>query len=62
MLNTYEPDDCCGRHISNALRKDELETAERWECPKCGTEWTPAIIGEARHWSPRVHTAFVRKA
>lgn len=61
-LNTYEPDSCCGRAISKALRADMLNDTDRWECPKCGMLWTPemraATSGESdvtgvRHWMPR---------
>ncbi len=49
---TYEPDDCCGRRISRVL--DTLSAADSWECPKCGVEWRPAIVGTLRHWAPHV--------
>lgn len=53
MLQSYEPDPCCGKHISKAIRSEELDKREEWECPKCGLLWKPALEGTVRHWSPK---------
>jgi hypothetical protein len=54
MLNTHEPDDCCAKALSKALRSGALDKAETWKHEKCGLEWRPVHIGEARHWQPVV--------
>ena len=59
-MQSWEPDDCCGRLIGKALAAGALDTATSWECPKCGMEWKPeehsvTIGGEVhsvRHWRP----------
>ena len=50
-LDTIEPDDCCLRPLSKALR-DATAPMERWECSKCGLEWKPTGSGLMRHWRP----------
>lgn len=49
---THEPDDCCGKRISKALRDGTLDVSESWECPKCGLCWKPTIVEGLRHWAP----------
>ena len=53
MLQSHEPDQCCGKHISKALRAEELDTAAEWTCPRCGVLWTATIEGTVKHWSPK---------
>jgi hypothetical protein len=60
ILNSYEPDECCGDRISKALRSGALENKDSWTCPKCGMEWTPHSMGRINHWFPRTLTAIVR--
>lgn len=50
-LATHDEDECCGRHISKALRSGALDKGDAWTCPKCGTEWK-VTCGPIRHWSP----------
>lgn len=51
-LNTHEPDRCCGKHLAKALLKGSLDSVEHWDCPICGCEWKPKLVGEIRHWEP----------
>ena len=44
MLQSHEPDQCCGKHISKALRAEELDTAAEWTCPRCGVPCALAIL------------------
>ena len=37
-LHFVTEDPCCGKRLSKALLKLP-EATDRWECPKCGTEW-----------------------
>lgn len=59
-LNTYEPDSCCGRAISKALRADMLNDTDRWKCPKCEMLWTPEMRGDLRHWMPRPYFEVIK--
>jgi len=52
MENSYEPDTCCGKHIVRAISEGKLDAADSWECPKCGLEWKPRVVGTLRHWEP----------
>lgn len=53
MLNTVERDECCNKRWQKAANTGALDTAESWECPKCGTVWKPSIIEKTiRHWEP----------
>lgn len=51
-LNTHEPDACCGKHLSKALRSGLLDSLDTWMCPKCGMEWQPRMVETLRHWEP----------
>lgn len=66
ILNSHEPDDCCGRHINKAMREGKLDTATVFVCPRCGLEWKPLTVSDdytgevlAQHWTPRPHIAMV---
>lgn len=59
-LNSHEPDSCCGRAISKALREEQLNKIEEWVCAKCGMKWTPEMHGTIRHWMPRPYFIVVR--
>ncbi len=47
-LQTVDEDPCCHRRLLRALTKGLV--GDSWTCPKCGCEWRPMPIGEARHW------------
>lgn len=53
-LDSYEPDECCGTELAEALLAGQLAAREAWACPKCGAEWRPEVIGVLRHWRPAV--------
>lgn len=57
MLNSATiSESCCDKRINKAIAAGKLDTAERWECPKCGCEWLPTIInGAVRLWAPHVY-------
>jgi hypothetical protein len=59
-LNAYEPDKCCGRRISKALRSDLLNAVDEWTCPECGEKWTPEMRGAIRYWMPRPYFITIR--
>lgn len=59
MLNSHEPDPCCGKHISKALLSGALNDAIHWECPECGEQWKPELHGTVRHWQPHPFVAIV---
>ena len=63
MLDTYEPDDCCGKRLAKALLAATAPLSE-WTCPKCGTEWKPhtnQITGwRFRHWIPEAPVVVFR--
>jgi hypothetical protein len=52
QLQSYQPDECCGRHLVKGLLSGQLDAAESWICPACGCNWKPENKGELRHWSP----------
>ena len=74
ILNSHEPDECCGKHISKWLLTGSpfvIENAASWSCPECGTEWKPRVFAggddpnliwdqAVRHWSPHPVVAIVR--
>jgi len=60
MLDTYEPDDCCGKRLAKALLA-ATEPLMEWTCPKCGTEWRPhAMASDMRHWMPEAPVVVFR--
>lgn len=58
-FQTCEPDPCCAPPLQKAMDAGALDAAETWECPKCGCEWKPRMVGPIRHWEPHVCCAFV---
>ena len=44
MLNSHDPDPCCGKFISDDLRSGALDEAYLWTCPECGIEWRPLEV------------------
>jgi hypothetical protein len=61
VLNSFEPDDCCGKHISKASRAGVLEAVTTWTCERCGTDWKPTTMGNIRHWKPESDIAILRR-
>jgi len=64
VLQTYEPDDCCGTPLYKAMRTGALDQANEWTCPKCGSTWRPrplTITGTPtmRHWEPACDAAII---
>lgn len=57
-LDTYDPDECCGKLLAAAMRRGDLRKAVAWTCHKCGELWCPEVIaGGVRHW--RIKPIFV---
>ncbi len=57
LLQTYQPDNCCGSYLSTALLSGKLECVGSWHCPVCEQEWRAEVfqldMGEGvRYWSP----------
>ena len=52
MLNSHEPDPCCGTAISKALLDGKLDGHASWNCSDCGTLWRPRIMEGIIHWEP----------
>jgi len=52
VIDTYDPDPCCGKRLSEALLSGRLDEAQSWQCPKCGTQWKPRRAAEVRVWEP----------
>lgn len=52
LLDTYEPDRCCGRILAKALASGSLSNETVWECPVCCTTWKATQAGPVRHWGP----------
>lgn len=61
MLQIHSEDPCCQAPLSKALASGALDNAASWECPKCGCEWRPRIVGEGigavTLWEPHVYCA-----
>ena len=62
MINTYEPDFCCGDALSEALRSGALDDTDVWTHEKCGVIWRatrtdaePPLEVWVRHWTPHEH-------
>lgn len=50
-------DTCCGPRFAKAGRHGELDHAELWSCPKCGTEWWKVQrVGDMFTW--QAHPVF----
>lgn len=58
-LDTFEPDECCGKHLQRALLSKLLK-ADTWCCPKCGTEWIAKANGPLRNREPVVAVSIFR--
>jgi hypothetical protein len=52
-LNTFDESECCSKLLAAELLKGTLAAAKRWECPGCGEEWRPDMVGAVRHWTMR---------
>jgi hypothetical protein len=54
LTQTYQEDECCGKHIAKAIRAGTVGVSGAFTCPKCGCEWSADQIGERMfHWTPR---------
>ena len=60
-MQAHTADPCCGCRISKAMREGKLDTADKWECPKCQMEWRPEETNGVRIWSPKVYFEVLRK-
>lgn len=58
-IDTFEPDECCTKHLARALRTGALK-ADDWLCPVCGCEWKVEMRGPLRHWVPVTMIALLR--
>lgn len=54
MLDTQQPDECCGDALSEALRSGQLDMVDSWTHEECGLNWLAVVNDErtVRHWSP----------
>lgn len=59
-LDTFEPDDCCGKHLAKALRDGKLKRQTMWECPTCGCDWFTEAVEGVRHWKPMTTIQLLR--
>lgn len=64
MMEIYQPDECCGEHLSIALWQSTALPSP-WHCPNCGQEWRATIHqveagAVARNWAPHVVTMVFR--
>ena len=59
-VQSYQPDECCGKHLSKALLAGTLDEVDRWECPKCGCEWRAEMKESIRHWVPHDWAKVIR--
>ena len=55
MLNTFQPDKCCTKHMAVALHDAALEKATVWTCPDCGVDWKAEMVGQVKSWCPVVY-------
>ena len=47
-VNFWEPDECCGPHLQQALF-DGLAVDE-FDCPECGCNWTSHRMTDTNVW------------
>jgi KTSC domain len=60
-MQSYQEDECCGRHIYKFLRDDlTSQHMDRWNCPRCGQEWRAKIQGQLKRWYPHVTQMILR--
>jgi hypothetical protein len=57
-LDTFDHDECCGKHLSRALRNGMK--GDDWLCPSCGCEWKAEARGPLRHWTPVTMISLLR--
>lgn len=59
MLQIFQPDECCGRPLAEALRSGALNDVKVWECPKCSQEWKPRYLPaeDVFLWEPQIYFA-----
>ena len=58
-----DADKCCRQKLAmalNSLSPYEQAYLKRWECPVCGMEFWPHMIGPVRHWQSVPAFAIVR--
>lgn len=60
MLQSFEPDECCGDDLADALLSGELDTAETWTHEGCGQQWRPIEFEGVRHWHPHESIEVIR--
>ena len=52
LTQTYQEDECCGKHIAKFIRSGKAANATLWPCPKCGCDWVKKSAGMLSHWVP----------
>ena len=62
VLHFQLDDVCCKTPFAKAAAAGELDTAEDWTCPKCGTLWKSATVGGkiGKAWTPAPATAIFK--
>lgn len=59
-FHTTQAEGCCKLHLNNASVSGQLDRAESFVCPKCGTAYTPNWHGPLALWEPDFAFAVVR--
>ena len=52
LTQTYQEDECCGKHLAKFIRSGKAANATLWPCPKCGCDWVKKSAGMFSHWTP----------
>jgi hypothetical protein len=51
-LHSFEPDECCGPHLTKAAASGRLEVVDKWTCQRCGCEFRAIMVGDIKSWQP----------
>lgn len=59
-LDTWTPDECCGKHIAKAVQAGRLFNQQEFYCPACNCRWAARQVGPVRHWEPQTDVLVFR--
>jgi hypothetical protein len=60
-FHTTQAEGCCKKHLNNASLSGALDKAQRFECPKCGTEFLPKAHGPLTLWEGQCDVLLIRR-
>ena len=59
-IHVSQAEGCCAKHLNNASLAGAMDKLEPFECPKCGTLYTPRAVGPLVNWDAQVEVLIFR--